>query len=414
MIVPLVTIPITLEYLGADRFGLWMTISSLLSMMVFADLGIGNGLLTEIGKLDDKRDSQEFANLISTSYAVLTAGAALLLIGLWSLAPMIPWSWLVHTSDTALVADTKHVGLICATCFILGIPLNLIAKIQLGLQRGYVNELWVAASSLSTMCCTLLAVQFRAPLPILVLTVAAPPLLFMLVNTYTFFRSHASRGDGCVGRFNVAVAKSIIRIGGSFFALSLLTTATLNCDNLIVSRLWGLQQVTELEVASKPFKLVLMFVSLLCMPVWPAYAQALARGEYSWIRSITRRLVAISAFTAVAMAIGVFFASPALFRLWIGPSFQVDPFLMGTLALWTVLPAIAAPYFMLLNGSGNVFVQIKMWAWFLPIAVGCKTWFGQLWGVAGIPLGASIPYLIIVIPWSMFGYSQVRRRSASS
>ena len=33
----LVTVPLTLKYLGNERFGLWMTISSVLAMAAFAD-----------------------------------------------------------------------------------------------------------------------------------------------------------------------------------------------------------------------------------------------------------------------------------------------------------------------------------------------------------------------------------------
>src|SRR6202521_6359178 len=41
----LITIPLTVHYLGNERFGLWMTISSVLSMANFADFGIGNAAL---------------------------------------------------------------------------------------------------------------------------------------------------------------------------------------------------------------------------------------------------------------------------------------------------------------------------------------------------------------------------------
>ena len=39
----LVTVPLTLHYLGAERYGMWMTISSIVAMMGLADLGMGLG-----------------------------------------------------------------------------------------------------------------------------------------------------------------------------------------------------------------------------------------------------------------------------------------------------------------------------------------------------------------------------------
>src|SRR5438552_374368 len=46
----LISVPLTVNYLGAERFGLWMTVSSLVTFLAFADFGIGNGLLTGIAQ----------------------------------------------------------------------------------------------------------------------------------------------------------------------------------------------------------------------------------------------------------------------------------------------------------------------------------------------------------------------------
>ncbi len=39
-----ITVPLTLTYLGTERYGLWMTISSVIVMLGFADFGLGDGL----------------------------------------------------------------------------------------------------------------------------------------------------------------------------------------------------------------------------------------------------------------------------------------------------------------------------------------------------------------------------------
>ena len=44
----LVSVPLTVGYLGAERYGMWMTISSLITFFSFVDLGIGNGLVNSI------------------------------------------------------------------------------------------------------------------------------------------------------------------------------------------------------------------------------------------------------------------------------------------------------------------------------------------------------------------------------
>ena len=44
----LITVPLTLHYLGAERYGLWATLSSIIALASFADLGLVNGLLNAL------------------------------------------------------------------------------------------------------------------------------------------------------------------------------------------------------------------------------------------------------------------------------------------------------------------------------------------------------------------------------
>ena len=44
----IISIRLTVNYLGAERFGMWALISTFSAMLAFADLGIGNGLLNSI------------------------------------------------------------------------------------------------------------------------------------------------------------------------------------------------------------------------------------------------------------------------------------------------------------------------------------------------------------------------------
>src|SRR3984957_323827 len=76
----LVTVPLTLKYLGNERFGLWMTISSVLAMAAFADFGVGNGVLNTVAKAYGKDDVEGIRKAVSSGFAVLNLIAASLLL----------------------------------------------------------------------------------------------------------------------------------------------------------------------------------------------------------------------------------------------------------------------------------------------------------------------------------------------
>src|SRR6478735_10200709 len=51
VITAVVSVPLTLNYLGKERFGLWMTISTFLSFINFSDFGIGIGYQNGLSKV---------------------------------------------------------------------------------------------------------------------------------------------------------------------------------------------------------------------------------------------------------------------------------------------------------------------------------------------------------------------------
>src|SRR5690348_11551465 len=66
----LITIPLTLKYLGNERFGLWMTISSVMAMASFADFGVGNGVLNTVAKAFGKDNLVGIRMAVSSGFAL--------------------------------------------------------------------------------------------------------------------------------------------------------------------------------------------------------------------------------------------------------------------------------------------------------------------------------------------------------
>jgi O-antigen/teichoic acid export membrane protein len=88
----LITIPLTLKYLGNERFGLWMTISSVLAMATFADFGIGNGVLNTVASASGRDDIGAIRSAVSSGFAVLTCIAALLMSLFFIVYRLVDWA----------------------------------------------------------------------------------------------------------------------------------------------------------------------------------------------------------------------------------------------------------------------------------------------------------------------------------
>ncbi len=69
--VMLLSIRWTLPYLGEERFGVWMTVSSFATMLVVLDLGIGNALTNHAAHAAAKDNPDVLKKTISGSLGFL-------------------------------------------------------------------------------------------------------------------------------------------------------------------------------------------------------------------------------------------------------------------------------------------------------------------------------------------------------
>ena len=83
-----VSLPLTVDYLGAERYGVWLTISSLLLWLALTDFGLaGNALvnvLSEAAGNDDRVAARQYT--ASAFWALVTIA---LVMGVTSIAPSI-------------------------------------------------------------------------------------------------------------------------------------------------------------------------------------------------------------------------------------------------------------------------------------------------------------------------------------
>ena len=143
----LVTVPLTLKYLGNERFGLWMTISSVLAMAAFADFGVGNGVLNTVAKAFGRDDTEGIRNAVSSGFAVLNTIAALLLLSFFAIYRFVNWADFFRVVSPTARSEAGPALAVFAVCFALNISMDVVQRVQLGLQQGYRYGLWQLCGS---------------------------------------------------------------------------------------------------------------------------------------------------------------------------------------------------------------------------------------------------------------------------
>ncbi|MFC6023019.1 oligosaccharide flippase family protein [Plantactinospora solaniradicis] len=407
VVVPLVLIPVTLSYLGADRYGLWMAVTALTGMAAFTDLGLGNGLMTKLAPCYSSGDAAKARGYVSSAYLVLTVISVGTCTLLWVLSGVIPWASLLNVSGTATPSDARAVTLVCLTAFVLNIPLSLVIRVQYAYQQVGRSNIWQAAGSLSSLPLTLGAVQASLPPVTVIAASVSGPVLVNLVNTgWTYVRQMPEIGPR-IGAVDPRLARELLRLSGLFFVLTIVWSLGMNADSLVVAHALGLEAVTAYAVPARLFTLLGFLVILVNLPLWSANGDALAQGHLDWVRRITRWMTLISALTLLLPAAVLLIAGDRLLAAWLPVPLGGDRWLLGGLALWMVLLAATSPIAMVQNAAGVVRPQLLGVSLYLVLSVLAK-WYGATrYGIAAVPYASAVSYVLTVLPFTWYGYRRV-------
>src|SRR3712207_2651433 len=74
----IISVPLTLTYLGKERYGVWLTINSLLQWLYVSNMGLsGNALVNKLSEANGRDDRTTAQELAATAFWSLTGIAVL-------------------------------------------------------------------------------------------------------------------------------------------------------------------------------------------------------------------------------------------------------------------------------------------------------------------------------------------------
>ena len=403
----LISIPLTLHYLGPERYGVWITISTFSALLAFADLGIGNGLLTMVARASGRDDWRDIRVYISSAGVALTLIGAAVMVCAVLLSATVDWTSFFNVSNVQAQGEVRAAVLVFLICFALSLPLTMVQRVQLALQRGFLTSLWQCAASLATLLLLLLALALHAPLPWLVGVFVGTPLAAGLLNSLLFFGVQARAASPTPALCSRRHIGEVMKSGGLFFTLQIAIAAAFACDPLLITRLLGPEAVAPYSIADRLFSLVGLVVGLGVLPLWPAFGEALTRGDTAWANRTLVRATLLAGTVAIALSAALLIGSSSIIHLWIGGAQSVPFTLLAGMATWRITEALANPSAMYLNAINALRIQVITALILAATALGLKIMLLPLYGVPALPWITVGCYIVTCgVPMALY----VRRR----
>jgi O-antigen/teichoic acid export membrane protein len=397
----LISVPLTLHYLGVERFGMWMTISSLIAMLAFADFGIANGVLSAVAEAHGRDDRAALQRIVSSGFFMLTAIAAGLLVLFVALYAHVAWHAVFNVQSELARAEAGPALAVFVACFACAIPLAVVQRVQMGLQQGFLASLWQCVGSLCALAGVLLAIRLQSGLPWLVLALAGAPLMAALLNSLHFYLRSRPDLRPRLTSFTSSQARQLGRTGSLFFVLQIAVAIAFTSDSIVIAQLLGASAVANYVVPEKLFGLIPLALGMVFAPLWPAYGEAIARGDSEWVsRTLKRSMLLCFSIAGAASILALAFGQTIL-RLWVGDAVMPSLSLLLALGLWKVMEAVGGALAMFLNGAQVIATQIAVAVSTAAAAIILKIILVPTLGVAGTVWATVVAYLVFTaIPYS--------------
>lgn len=350
----LISIPLTLHYLGSERYGMWVTISSFFIMFAFADFGMGHGMMNAVADFNGREDRERIRAAVSSGYFVLSIIATVFLLVFAAAYPFVSWFEIFRVKSEVARLEAGPALAVAALCVALEMPLGIVSRVQMGLQQFYAAALWRCLASILGLVGVLFVIWLEGGLPWLVLAFLGGPVVVSALNSIVFFK--ASEPD-LAPRLRYVSRSILIRIaqtGFLFFGIQVAIAAGSTSDNIVIAQSLGAEAVTQYAVPEKLFGFIGVAINMILFPLWPAYGEAIARGDRAWVGATLLRSFWAGVVTAAVLSSIFAIFGNYIIRLWIGPSLEPPFMLLLGLGLWRVMDSGGNAISMFLNGANAI------------------------------------------------------------
>ncbi len=383
-------VPLTIDYLDKESYGIWLIITSVVGWSTFFDLGLGHGLKNKFAESLAKDDHDSARTYVSTTYAYLAMIVGGMLLLFFGIFPFVEWAVAFNASS---IADST-MGFVMTIAFgffclrlLFGLVGTLLSAIQLPMYNDAIN---FGSNGLALLIIYLLTKLTTGSLVHLALIMSGIPVLLFICVSLFVFNGKLKKYKPSMAFVSFREGRSLLNMGMQFFIIQIAGIVIFNTDNFIITHaLGGPEKVVPYNVAFKYFGLITLGFSIICTPFWSAYTDAYHRKEYDWIKNITTKLFRILLFfwtVCIAMVILSEFA----YDLWIDDRVQIPFTLTLAMAAYVCVISWGSIFVTFVNGVGKIRLQL-----IFSIAAGLANiplsiFLGKHMGSAGVILATTI------------------------
>lgn len=399
-----ILVPITINYLNVELYGIWLVIISIMSWVTFFDIGLGNGLRNKLAESIAKGDKNLAKRYVSTAYATISVIVFFILINFLLVLPFINLNKIFNTHSISNI-ELMKVFSVVVFFFLLNFILSLSNQVFYAYQESAlisIGQFFFNLFTLLTVC--VLTYLEHGNLFYLGISYGFSMLISnLLVNCY-FFKKHKDIFPS-IKYIDPNKINDLLTLGIKFFVIQIAVLVIFTTDNIIISYILGPEHVTSYNVVFRLFSIVSIIHGIILTPFWSAFTDAYVKGNILWIKRTLIKLNLLIIPLSIMVVILIFF-NRDLINIWIGHEIIYSDSLVLLMGIYTIINIWNNTYSYFLNGAGKIEIQLFISIIGALINIPLSIYFAKFlnMGTSGIILGTicSLSIFAIIGPVQTF------------
>lgn len=352
-----ILVPLTIDYIKPDIYGVWITLSSLVGWIAMFDIGIGNGLKNKLSESLASENYHKGRKLISTAYIIIALVAFFLICLFLFLSQFINWQFVFNSK---FISEQKldNVVSLVSILFLLKFVSDIINVVSASFQMVSISSIFLFLSNLGTTLSVWILSKTTTPdIVLLSFFLSFFPLLISVIGSVVLFNGIFKKVKPSFKYVDFKESKGLLSLGTQFFLLQIVSLIIFQTDNLLIAQFFGAKEVTQFNLSYKYYSIVSIAFSVILSPYWTAFSDSYHKNEFLWIKTTMNKLIVYWIISIISLCL-LFIASDFIMKIWIGDIIEFPVNLSLSICAYVAILNWNSILGNFLNGVGKVKIQI--------------------------------------------------------
>jgi O-antigen/teichoic acid export membrane protein len=357
IVISIILLPLTINYISVSQYGIWLTLSSIVGWFAFFDIGLTQGLRNKFAEAIAKGDDSLAQAYVSTTYAIL----AIIFIFLWLcfliVNQFLNWPHILNIPQN-MESEISILAVIIFTYFCLQFVLSIITTIITADQQpAKASLISVLGQILSLIIIIILVKTTQGSLIKLGIALCLSPLLILLAANIFLFKGIYHKYRPLMSKVKFSFAKGLFNLGIVFFIIQIAAIVQYQTANIIIAQNFSTGDVTSYNIVYKYFGMLQMIFNIFLAPFWSATTEAYFKNDIQWIKNSIKKY---NYLNSLLLAVGILMLifSSSIYTLWLGKGkINIDFLLSFWGFIYFNVFMFGSKYVFFLNGISALRIQ---------------------------------------------------------